>query len=64
MTQIKTARFVVPLIVLGKFKVFARLQMHPKKILRPTNKTHQAREEDAQDTYGAKARKTQRREGT
>lgn len=54
----------MPLIVLGKFKVFAILQMHPKNILRPTNKTHQACEEGAQDTYGAKARKTQGREGT
>ena len=30
-TSIKTARFLVPLVVLGKLKIFHRLQTHPKK---------------------------------
>ena len=34
--RIKTARFVVPLIVLGELKVFNGPQMHSKKILRHT----------------------------
>ena len=38
LTQIKTARFVVPLIVLGKLNFFEGLQSHPKNTLRRTNK--------------------------
>ena len=34
LTRIKTARFVVFLIVFGKWKVPAGLQIHPKKILK------------------------------
>ena len=37
LTHTKTARSVVPLIVLGKWKVFDGLKTHPKKILRLTN---------------------------
>ena len=48
LTHIKRARFVVPLIVLGKWKVSAGLQIHPKKILRRTNKACKAREKGAQ----------------
>ena len=33
---------------LGKWKVFARVQIHLKKILKPTNKTHKAGEKYAQ----------------
>ena len=32
LTHIKTAMFVVALIVLRKWKTFTRLQIHPKKI--------------------------------
>ena len=38
LTHIRTARFVVPLIVFGNWKFFAGLQIHPKKILMRTNK--------------------------
>ena len=44
MNHIKTARFVVPLIVLEKWKVTAGLQIHTKMILRRTNKAYKARE--------------------
>ena len=47
LTHIKIARFVVPLIVLGKWKVFAELQIHAKKILISTNKMYKAREKGA-----------------
>ena len=36
--HIKTAWFAVPLTVLGKWKAFDGLQIHPKKVLRHTNK--------------------------
>ena len=42
-TLLKTAQFVVPLIVLGKWKVFAGLQIHPTAILMRTNKARKAR---------------------
>ena len=32
LTRIKTTRFAVPIILFGKWKVSARLQIHPKKI--------------------------------
>ena len=35
-------QFVVTFIVLGKLKVSAGLQIHPKNILRRTNKAHKA----------------------
>ena len=41
--HIKPAQFVVPLIVLVKWKVFAGLQIHPKKILTHAIKVHKAR---------------------
>ena len=47
LTHIKTARFVAPLIVLGKCKVSAALQIYPKKILRRTNKACKALEKVA-----------------
>ena len=42
LTHIKTPRFVVPLIAFRKWKVFAGLKIHPKKILTPTNKAQRA----------------------
>ena len=39
----KTAWFVVPFIVLGKFKVFGELLIHPSKILRRVNTARKAR---------------------
>ena len=67
MTQIKTARFVAPLIVLGKWEVFAGLQIYPKNILRRTNKACKAREKDgrqgAQVRCVSKAHKARRHVG-
>ena len=63
LTHIKTARFVVSLIVLGKWKVTAGLQIHPRKILRRTNKARKARENVTQGTKirrVSKARKVRR----
>ena len=48
LTHIKIARFVVPLLVLGKWKVSDGLRVYPKKILRRTNKACNAREKGAQ----------------
>ena len=48
LTHLKTARFVVPLIVLGKWEVSAGLQIYPKKILHHTNKACKALEKGAQ----------------
>ena len=42
-THVKTARFVASLMILGKWKVFARLLIYPKKILRRTNQARKAR---------------------
>ena len=33
LTHRKTVQFAVPLIAIGKWKVFAGLQIHPRKIL-------------------------------
>ena len=39
----KTTQFLVLLIIHGKWKVFAGLQIHPKTILTRTNKARKAR---------------------
>ena len=44
-----TARFVSSLIVLGKRKVSAGLQIYPKKFLRRTNKACKALDKGTQD---------------
>ena len=41
--RLKTAQFVVPFIVLGKWKIFVRLQIHPKTILTRTSKARKGR---------------------
>ena len=41
--HVKTALFVVPLIVLGKWTVLAGIQIHPKNISTRTNKVHKSR---------------------
>ena len=43
LTHLKAAQFVVPLIIHGKRKVLAGLQIHPKKILTRKNNAHKAR---------------------
>ena len=48
LTCLKTAQFVVSLIILGKWYDFAGIKIHPKTILTYTNKAHKAREKDAQ----------------
>ena len=40
-THIKTRRFVVPLIVLGKWRVFDGQEIHPKNILRRNKESGQ-----------------------
>ena len=60
MTRLKTAQFVVPLIALGKWKVFAGLQIHAKTILTHTNKAGKALEEDAQGEYTRRVSKTRK----
>ena len=62
-TQIKTTRFLVLLIVLGKWKVPAGLQIHLKKILGRTNKARDKGALGAQIRHVSKARKVQRHEG-
>ena len=51
LTHIKTAMFVVPLIVLRKWKIFARLQIHPKKIEGRKNKARKVHKERTRGTY-------------
>ena len=53
MSHLKTARFVAPLIELEKWKVFGGLQIHPKVILRRSNKVRNVHEKGM---FGAKAR--------
>ena len=43
MTHKKTARFLVPIIVLGKLKVFDRLQINPEQFLRRTKEVRSER---------------------
>ena len=44
-----TARFVVTLIVLKKWKVFDGLQIHPKKLSKYKNKARKVRRYSAKD---------------
>ena len=46
--NIKTKRFVAPLIVLGKLEVSSGLHISPNKILKRTNKEWKPLEKDAQ----------------
>ena len=50
LTHIKTTMFVVPLIVLRKWKIFARLQIHPKKIEGRKNKARKVHKERTRGT--------------
>ena len=50
LTDIKTARFVTSLIILGKWEVSAELQIYPKKILRRINNAFKALEKGARGT--------------
>ena len=50
----------MPLIALGKWKVFAGLQIHAKTILTHTNKAGKALEEDAQGEYTRHVSKTRK----
>ena len=43
----RPTRFVAPLIILGKWEVFAGLQIYPKKILRRANEGCKALEKGA-----------------
>ena len=54
LNHIKTARFVVTLIVIGKWKLVDGLPIYPKKILRCTNKAYKA---GRKDTKARKARR-------
>ena len=47
LTHTKTARFVQPLIVLGRWGVSGELQTYPKNVLKYTNKTCKALEKGA-----------------
>ena len=69
LTHLKSVQFVKALIVLGKWKVFAGLQIHPKTILTRINKVGvskagKPRKSERQESIqGAKACKARRHEG-